>query len=224
MKRFFHVIFCLLITIISLSAAAQYGEQKEYFKEDLEQRFYGGIVLGMNLSQVDGDTYGGYHKVGLVTGGKVYWRINQPLSLSVGLLYSQKGARAVVNMNNPYAGPGFGKYKIGLSYIELPILLNCNFQKIYQIGIGLSYNGLLTASEFKTPDYNGSLIQPDQINFNKSTIDGILSASVMFSRNMILNGRYQYGLTPLRYSGNLNGVGYGDQYNNMFSFRLIYLF
>lgn len=220
MKRCLYFLFLFVLPIFSQAQSSS----TIYFSDDSEQKFFGGIVAGMNVSQVDGDTYSGYHKVGLNAGGIVYWRFMQQVGLSIELLYSQKGARAVQDLYNPYAGPGFGKYKINLNYAEVPLVFHYFLSSKYQIGAGVSYNGLISAHEEITPDYNYSHIDPDNILFNKSTFDAIVSGSMMLWKGVMVNIRYQYSITPVRNWNNLAGVGSGDQFNNMFTFRIAYLF
>lgn len=216
----------LFILLFSLVTSFSFGQEKDeiYFKEDSEQRFFGGIIGGLNATQIDGDTYSGYHKAGLNAGAIVYWRFTRPFGLSVEMLYSQKGSRAVQEIYDPYSGGGFGKYKIDLNYAEVPLLVHYFYTWRYQFGAGASYNALISSKESRTPDYNGSLIHQEDFPFNKSSIDFILSVNIMLWKGFFVNARYQYGLTPVRNWDNLAGFGSGDQYNNMFAFRLGYLF
>ena len=55
---------------------------QNYYLED-EKTFYGGLIAGTNFSQVDGDNFAGYHKVGFNLGGIVYTKLDEHLSLSM---------------------------------------------------------------------------------------------------------------------------------------------
>jgi len=219
MKPLFYL--SILITAFGLKSYAQ-QDSEPLFGHDSEKIFFGGIVVGLNTAQVDGDGFAGFHKAGLNIGGMVIWRFSKLIGLGVEMLYSQKGSRAVQNLYDPYGG-GFGKYKIDLNYAEVPVLLYLFANPKYQFGVGASYNGLISSNEIIIPNYNHQTVNQDNYPFNKSTFDIIGSVSVTW-KNFMLSGRYQYGLTPVRNWNNLQGVGSGDQYNNMFAFRLAYLF
>ena len=64
MKQFYLVV--LLLTIVSLRG--------------FSQRFEGGVLVGLNASQVDGDNYSGYHKPGIVLGGYVQTNLSRTVT------------------------------------------------------------------------------------------------------------------------------------------------
>ncbi len=45
----------------------------------LSQNFKGGLIAGLSASQVNGDTYGGYNKAGLIFGGYANKTISEKL-------------------------------------------------------------------------------------------------------------------------------------------------
>ena len=57
------------------------------------QRFNAGVMLGGDVSQVDGDTYEGYHKVGFLGGAYVLLQVSPHSSFQMELEYIQKGSR-----------------------------------------------------------------------------------------------------------------------------------
>lgn len=79
------------------------------------QRFNAGLILGMNLSQLDGDKQQGYNKLGLQIGARGSAVINKRLELSTGLIYTQKGSTFEKKIL---------KEVIRLNYMEVPILIN----------------------------------------------------------------------------------------------------
>lgn len=209
-----------LLILVFFPVFAQ--EQKNVFDE--YKSFYGGLVLGLNATQVDGDTYAGYHRVGLNAGGIVYWRFVNQVALSLEILYSQKGSRAVKESTSPYAGSYFSKYSIKLNYAEVPLMFHYFFSSKYQIGFGGSFNGLISSKE--------SLIQINPVHideslfpFNKFHVDLMGSISMAVWKGLVLDVRFQYGITPLRDYQNVPfGYGSSNQFDNMFTFRIQYLF
>lgn len=76
------------------------------------QRFTGGLVVGLNLTQIDGDNQGGYRQFGLKAGGFVQYPLGPNLWLQPELIFDQMGAR---DQN--------GLFNIRLQYISLPVMI-----------------------------------------------------------------------------------------------------
>lgn len=76
------------------------------------QNLSGGIALGANASQVDGDLVSGYSKVGLSLGGFVTYEFNDRLALQPEILFEQLGS----------ATQGVGLL-LNTNHISVPILL-----------------------------------------------------------------------------------------------------
>src|SRR5512140_2891327 len=81
------------------------------------QRFNAGLMLGGVTSQVDGDTYDGYHKWGYLGGGYVFLKVSPHSSFQMELEYIQKGSR-----RNDTSLSGGDTYLLRLHYIEIPLL------------------------------------------------------------------------------------------------------
>ena len=65
------------------------------------QRFNGGVLIGLSASQVDGDTYAGFDKVGLQGGVFVNTKFNNAWGAQMELKYNAKGARKKTNESSP---------------------------------------------------------------------------------------------------------------------------
>lgn len=198
------------------------------FLKDDDKQFFGGAVLGMNISQVDGDAFAGYHKVGLNAGGLVYWAFTDYFAGSMEIIYSQKGSKGVRTNHNTTIGSYYSKYTMRLNYVEVPVNFHFPFMERYLFGFGGSFNALLSSDE--SMDEAGHLIPFDDTKetFNSYTFDLMASVGIIFREKYILEGRFQYGITALRNWQNVipftAGMGESDQFNNMVTFRLIYLF
>ncbi len=59
------------------------------------QNFYGGINAGITISQVDGDNYGGYHKISPLGGVFVRNTFNDKWGMYAGIEYKRKGSKEV---------------------------------------------------------------------------------------------------------------------------------
>ena len=82
------------------------------------QDFDAKIVLGGTFSQVDGDAFGGYNKMGLTTGIGIQRKLKNNWSAGFELLYSQKGSRKRVDPEdlNPQI------FILKFNYLEMPLL------------------------------------------------------------------------------------------------------
>ena len=83
------------------------------------QRFEGGVIGGLNASQVDGDNYSGYHKPGIAFGGFVQTNLSRSVYAAMELKFMQKGSRNIDSL----ATDGQIKYIMRLNYIDLPVYL-----------------------------------------------------------------------------------------------------
>lgn len=77
------------------------------------QNLGGGLVLGMNLSQIDGDNEGGFRKPGAALGGYVSFRLSDKLELQPEILFDQIGS---VSQN--------GFFSNRFNYFSFPLLIN----------------------------------------------------------------------------------------------------
>lgn len=75
----------------------------------------GGFMAGGVFSQVDGDAYGGYSKIGYHLGGFAYFAFSDRIELEPEILIGQRGAR---NANQGLI------YHLRMNYIDVPVLVN----------------------------------------------------------------------------------------------------
>lgn len=88
------------------------------------QSFNAGLIAGVTFSQVDGDKYYGYHKVGLTAGGYVNLPVSNHFALQMELKYTQMGAHSSVKEVVEY---GYHEYDLRLHYAEIPLMLRYDF-------------------------------------------------------------------------------------------------
>ena len=79
-------------------------------------RFGGGLAVGFNAAQLDGDAAAGYHKIGLGVGLNGFATLNGDgrMRINVGLLWSKRGMRSTENDRGPLRS-------MTLDYIEIPV-------------------------------------------------------------------------------------------------------
>jgi hypothetical protein len=190
------------------------------FKPAHAQKVLGGISVGMNLTQVDGDEFYGFRHVGLNFGPMVMvpFGKNKNWSVSMELLYSQKGSYHNGSTDST-------TYRLNLDYIDIPVMVHFTDKKIISAGLGFCYGQLINKSESML------FISPDSLKgaFLPYDISVLGEVSVRIWNRFWLNVRYQYSMFNLRTVTFQNpytpsDVWTRDQYNNVLSLRLTYIF
>ena len=105
------------------------------------QYFDAGVSFGIVGSQVDGDSYGGYNKLGFAANLWVSRSISKKWNATFGIGYIQKGSVKPKNISkNDYS-----YYKMALQYIEVPIVFNRQVYPKTVVEIGIVNSKLLKA-------------------------------------------------------------------------------
>ncbi len=217
--RFF--CFFLLAFLYTIKAEAQYGDEDD-------RLFFGGLIFGANYSQVDGDNFAGYHKAGLNLGAVLYMNIGRPAVLSMELLYAQKGSRAGQNQLPRLSmdqSTVITDYKINLRYAEVPVLINYFDQKKNNFGAGFSA-AYLGSSKESYRDGNGAIFETEArvFPFRKYDVNFVLNGGAHIWKGLVINLRMQYSILTIRNLSNSITSTRQQQYNNVVSTRLMYIF
>jgi len=181
------------------------------------QRFDAGVLAGYNACQVEGDTYKGYHKPGLVAGLFVQTDIAPAIFAAMEIKYSQKGARNKVKENDPE------KYVMRLGYIDIPVYLAFRTGEKGSIVGGLSTGFLIHSKEF---DEYGEFPREDQNQFNTIDLQPFLGFQFDFLDNLKADLRFALSVLPIRGQPG-EGTEYywhNNQFNNVISLALYYTF
>lgn len=188
------------------------------------QRFQGGLLAGITASQVDGDSYSGYNKVGLMGGVFVNTGFKYNFGAQLEIRYAGKGAQ------KPTSSDDTEVYKLSLHYIDLPLMITYTFKKraIFDLGI---VPGYLFARKGK--DSGGNLPQEFLVEFKKLDIAWLAGVNFKITENLIVNLRYSYSLMSINdypddnptynWIGKLFGYNIGD-YNNYLTLGVYYQF
>ena len=187
MKKIFFILFYLLI-INNLFA---------------QNRFGGGVILGFNAAQMDGDRAAGYNKVGLNAGLRGTVRLNEDgrWLLSTELLFSQRGARSV---ERDYF---IRDWNATLNYIEIPVMINYldwlqegGHYKVH-FTAGLSYGRLFSSKiseTFTHPTEAVNLFQQNDVSYT-------MGVSYFISRHWGFTARYSRSLNYIFHPKNYKG-------------------
>lgn len=182
------------------------------------QRFDGGILAGISASQVDGDSYAGFDKVGLQGGVFVATSFTDTWGAQMEIKYTGKGARKEIQ--------NIEIYKLSLNYIDIPILLTLTFKEKFIGEAGLVPGYLFSASGYLNGEGN---VQ----DFKKFDLSWLLGFRYRLTDNLSLGVRYSYSFISIRnytnnssnygFVANLFGYNTGD-YNNYLTFGAYYSF
>jgi hypothetical protein len=182
------------------------------------QRFNAGLMLGGVTSQVDGDTYDGYHKWGYLGGAFVSLQISPHSSFQMELEYIQKGSRRVDTTTS-----GGTQYLLRLHYIEVPFLYQYTFKKRFYFEAGPAADVTIGSLEL----ING-LVPPSTVPLRPVTLTGIFGFGAYLTNHLRINLRSNYSLNSIRskniYSGYRRMVFEIGQYNNVLSLSLLWDF
>lgn len=182
---------------------------------DAQTRFKAGVKLGLSTSQVEGDTYGGFNKVGVAGGGTMNAKLNDKWSAQFEILFVQKGSK---HAGDPNQGD-FSFYVMQLNYVEVPVLLEYKQKKFtFEAGPGFGY--LINARE---EDYYSTINNP--IPFNTTEVSASIGITYQVYKRLGINWRYTNSLLPIRKYASGASFWYNPgQRNNVITFTATYSF
>lgn len=113
----------------------------------LKAQVGGGLFISGIASQIDGDQYGGYNKLGYHLGGYAFFAFNEVFEIEPEILIGQRGARQATETFI---------YHRRLNYIDVPVLVNARLDVgggskiMFQLG---PYAGILFAANSGIKDF-----------------------------------------------------------------------
>ncbi len=153
------------------------------------QKFDGGILAGGLISQVDGDNWSGFTKVGFLAGGFVHLELSPHSSLQLEMEYIQKGSRKPTY----YQENDYHSYLLRLHYVEIPILYQFTFLKRFSVEAGPAADILLGYNE----EVDESEV-PNKYPLRRVTLSGIVGVSGYITKHLKATFRFNYSLLSLR--------------------------
>jgi hypothetical protein len=180
------------------------------------QNFEGGVMGGLNASQVDGDSYNGYKKPGIVAGGYVIANLSRTLFAGMELKFAQKGSRNIDSL----ATHGQIKYIMRLNYAELPVYLGIRTGERISFLVGLSPGYLISGNEYN--DY-GKFVAQDQHPFNAFDLEALVGFRFKISNRIFVDLRGAYSLLPIRKQQGVPLYYWkSSQFNNLLNTSILY--
>jgi hypothetical protein len=195
-------------------------EEKPDFRNGL---FKGLFIGGLNATQIDGDEGYGYNYLGAHVGVGAMVKFHKNMSVSMEILYSMKGAQRRLFGNNR----ADSSFKIIHDYVEVPLLFNVHDKKLIMASVGISaaymvrnklmLNGIdYTNPESTAPIPSAFLIEP-----KKFDLSALIGLHFIIKEQFALGARFSYSLLGIRPA--LPGSRVRNQYNNVLSFRFMYI-
>ena len=156
--------------------------------------FKGGLTLGLNTAQINGDGLAGYDKFGITAGFQTSFTLKERSRLALEFLYSQRGSQSSV-----IAGVPNVVKRIHLDYIEIPLIYQYNDwfieeDKYYKVKAeaGLSFGYLVNVT---TSNVSPNI--DDGLGFNKRDLSFLIGGGYQFNSRWALNIRYTRSLVRL---------------------------
>ena len=180
----FKGVFCFLLVLflgVNLSA----------------QEFFGGLILGGDVSQVGGDARGGYNKIGIVGGAFAGLNLSSDFDVQMELKYIQKGSYSTEVEN----WPAFDPFLIKLDYIDLPIVFAYNLNKVnindinmkwLKFELGLSFDFLVNYKQ----EIQGVVVKESN-PWNKVVLNTVVGVRVCVKDNFEIGLRAVNSMTSI---------------------------
>ncbi|NND31190.1 MAG: PorT family protein [Saprospiraceae bacterium] len=146
------------------------------------QRFGMGFNAGFILSQLDGDGYTGYDKIGMRLGLRGQAFISEKIDFIIELNWEEKGSK--FESEDPEQSSKIKNRTVGLAYAEVPLIFRVYHRKrdhlFFEAGASISY---LVKNRFTSTNVEESLENYRSIadEFNRS------------EWNLVLGGGYAFG-------------------------------
>lgn len=188
------------------------------------QSFDGGIIAGVVTSQIDGDSYSGFHQLGCTAG--FFGRIpsDGPSSWQMELKYSLFGAHS----DTKEVDYGMTPMSIRLHYVELPVLfrydlseLNINGRPLNFITLELGLSGDFLIRGTQSADFEEQFDNPSWLFFS---LTGDVGLQFDFSDQLGINVRFMRSLTPCRLHPEVPVFSWYHYYNIALQASLVYTF
>lgn len=169
-----------LIIIFALSSLSLSG-----------QTFKAGLLAGFSGSQIEGDGYGGYNKLGFVAGGFTNVGLNEKWSTQMEIYFINKGSFKAAK---PSKGI-YNQFYLNMNYIEIPVAFRYKYNK-FKFEIGPYLAKFLS---FKFKDEFGEREQPF-VNYPINSFDfgGFVGVNYNLTEKIIFNLRSKNSLIPFR--------------------------
>ncbi|MEZ4772171.1 MAG: outer membrane beta-barrel protein [Bacteroidia bacterium] len=160
----------------------------------IAQNFSGGLILGINASQIDGDNIKGFHKRGGTIGGYVNYRFSETFSIQPEILIEQLGSRSKDRRLTVLGGSAVD---LNINSLNLPLLLMLRHPLIIGTDIEFDvdwYGGAALGVRMNWVDNHGNSPEIDFLKRYDYRIIG--GADIPIGDYLSINGRITYSVIP----------------------------
>jgi hypothetical protein len=172
------------------------------------------IYIGVVTSQVGGDRYAGFNKLGFQGGLGVKTKFSETIGLGMDIGYIQKGSRKVAR---PKVND-FSFYRMSIHYVELPVYMTY-YQDRFSFDVGLSVAFLLKSSEETEV---GFASEDDFGPFNDLDFSFLLGFEYDLNDRWKFQTRFSNSFIPFRdFEGDPIGPIQAGQYHSVLMFKII---
>ena len=159
------------------------------------QVFKAGVILGVSGSQVEGDGYGGYDKIGLIAGGFTNAELTEKWSTQFEIYFINKGS---LKAAQPDKGD-YSHFNLNINYIEIPLSLRYKHKK-FMLELGLYGSKFLS---YHLEDQNGERTI-NQYPFKSFDFGGLAGLYYQLDDHFLFNLRSKNSILPIRDFDNLD--------------------
>ena len=196
--------------------------------ESIGQIIKGEAILGLNMTQVEGDEVHGFKKPGLHIGAGALIPFKKKWDVSMEVTFNQKGAKQRAQyIDTLNSGEVLtGEYKLRLNYVEVPVLVHFTDKDFLTIGAGFSWGRLVGVQEWE----HGNKVETTTLNsgtYNKNDFSYIIDVRVKILGPLKLGVRYQNSMAKIRtreFEDFAGKTWTRDQFNKVLTLRLVYIF
>ena len=178
-----------------------------FFSQEKNNAFNLLLTAGLSPSQIHGDAFNGFHKLGAIGGIGVESVFSDKFRSSLSFLFIQKGAR---RNPNPEKGD-YEAYYLNLNYIEVPLLFTYT-QKKYLFDIGISTAYLINYYE-STQNGNVTGFYP----FKKFEYALKIGLGYNITENVYMNFRSSNSFITIRPNSTKQAIYYNNILARMFN-------
>lgn len=190
--------------------------------EVYSQRIKGMVIVGGNLSQVEGDEIKGWSQFGFNGGVGAIIPFARHWGVNLETLYSQKGSFQKKQFDSDSLT---SEYRLRLNYFEIPVYITYTDKDVMTFGLGAYWGRLVSATEEEHSGNQTPYIET--VPFNDSDIGFLIDFRIRIWKSLHINVRYTQSLTSIReriYYPPTSSAFARDQYNQVIGLRVIYIF
>ena len=193
-------------------------------KPPADREIKGAVIAGLNLSQVDGDEVYGFSKAGITAGFGGILPLGKRFSFSAEILYDQRGAYSKYPPSPDSTAPPY--YQLKLDYLSVPLLIQYEDRNTWTFGAGLQWGRLVSYKETER-GIQKNWDEPHILYATRNDFSVLADIRFRLYKHLKFNARYSYSLAKIRtreFTNNLGDTWTRNQFNNVITLRLVYLF